>query len=40
LAKFIAAINNLVVAIAQKLGCSNLASAKRIFDARIAAQLP
>lgn len=39
LAKVIAAINNLVVAIVLKLGYSNLASARRVFDARIAAQL-
>jgi predicted transposase YbfD/YdcC len=39
LAQVIAAINNLVVAIAQKLGYSNLASARRFFNARIAAQL-
>lgn len=39
LAKTMAAINNFVVAIAQKLGYSNLASARRIFDARLAAQL-
>lgn len=39
LAKVIATINNLVVAIALKLGYTNLASARRIFDARIAAQL-
>jgi predicted transposase YbfD/YdcC len=39
LAQVIAAINNLVVAIAQKLGYSNLASARRFFTARIAAQL-
>ena len=40
LAKTIAAINNFVVGLSQKLGYSNLASARRIFDARIAAQLP
>jgi len=40
LAKTISAINNFVVALSQKLGYSNLASARRIFDARIAAQLP
>ncbi len=39
LAKTIAAINNFVVGLSQKLGYSNLASARRIFDARIAAQL-
>lgn len=40
LAKTISAINNFVVGLSQKLGYSNLASARRIFDARIAAQLP
>ena len=40
LAKTIAAINNFVVGLSQKLGYSNLASARRTFDARIAAQLP
>lgn len=40
LAKTISAINNFVVSLSQKLGYSNLASARRIFDARIAAQLP
>lgn len=40
LAKTIAAINNFVVGFSQKLGYSNLASARRTFDARIAAQLP
>jgi predicted transposase YbfD/YdcC len=39
LAKVLAAINNLIVAIAQKLTYSNLAAARRVFDARIAAQL-
>lgn len=39
LAKTIAAINNFVVALSQKLGYSNLASARRIFNARISAQL-
>jgi len=39
LAKTIAAINNFVVGLSQKLGYSNLASARRTFDARIAAQL-
>ena len=39
LAKMMSAINNFVVALTQKLGYSNLASARRIFDARIAAQL-
>lgn len=40
LAKAISAINNFVVGLSQKLGYSNLASARRIFDASIAAQLP
>jgi predicted transposase YbfD/YdcC len=40
LAKTIAAINNFVVGLSQKLGYSNLASARRTFDAKIAAQLP
>ena len=40
LAKTIAAINNFVVGLSQKLGYSNLASARRTFDARIATQLP
>lgn len=40
LAKTIAAINNSVVGLSQKLVYSNLASARRIFDARISAQLP
>lgn len=40
LAKTISAINNFVVGLSQKLGYSNLASARRIFDARISAQLP
>lgn len=40
LARTMAAINNFVVGLTQKLGYSNLASARRIFDARIAAQLP
>jgi hypothetical protein len=39
LAKVLAAINNLIVAIAQKLNYSNLAEARRVFDARIATQL-
>jgi predicted transposase YbfD/YdcC len=39
LAKTIAAINSFVVALSQKLGFSNLASARRAFDASIAAQL-
>jgi len=40
LAKTMAAINNFVVGLSQKLGYTNLASARRIFNARIAAQLP
>jgi hypothetical protein len=40
LAKTMASLNNFVIALAQKLGYSNLASARRVFDARIAAQLP
>ncbi|MEE4238538.1 MAG: ISAs1 family transposase [Anderseniella sp.] len=40
LAKTIAAINNFVVGLSQKLGYANLASARRIFNAKIAAQLP
>ena len=40
LAKTMATINNFVVGLSQKLGYSNLASARRIFDARIATQLP
>ena len=40
LAKAIATINNFVVGLSQKLGYSNLASARRTFNARIAAQLP
>jgi len=39
LARTMAAINNFIVGLTQKLGYSNLASARRIFDARIAAQL-
>jgi hypothetical protein len=39
LAKTIAAINNFVVGLSQKLGYSNLASARRTFNASIAAQL-
>lgn len=39
LAKTIAAINNFIVALSQKLGYLNLASARRTFNARIAAQL-
>ena len=40
LARAIAAINNFLIGLSQKLGYSNLASARRIFNARIAAQLP
>lgn len=40
LAKTMATINNFVVALSQKLGYTNLASARRIFNAKIAAQLP
>lgn len=40
LAKTMATINNFVVGVSQKLGFSNLAEARRIFDARIALQLP
>lgn len=39
LARAIAAINNFIVALTQKLGYANLASARRIFNAKIAAQL-
>lgn len=39
LARTLAAINNFLVGLAQKLGYPNLASARRIFDASIAAQL-
>ena len=39
LAKTMATINNFVVGLSLKLGYSNLASARRIFDARIAEQL-
>ncbi|MBE7528566.1 MAG: ISAs1 family transposase [Ardenticatenaceae bacterium] len=39
LAQIIALINNFVVGLAQKLGYSNLASARRYFDASIASQL-
>jgi predicted transposase YbfD/YdcC len=39
LARAIAAINNFIVALAQKLRYTNLASARRVFNARIAAQL-
>jgi predicted transposase YbfD/YdcC len=40
LAKTIAAINNFVVGLTQKLGYFNLASARRVFDVKIAGQLP
>ena len=40
LAKTMAAINNFIVGLAQKLGYFNLASARRTFNARIATQLP
>lgn len=40
LAQAISVINNFVIALAQKLGYSNLAMARRFFDFRIAAQLP
>jgi predicted transposase YbfD/YdcC len=40
LAQSLAAINNFIIGLSQKLGCSNLAAARRIFDASIAAQLP
>ena len=39
LAKAMAIINNFIVTLSQKLGYANLAEARRIFDARIAAQL-
>jgi predicted transposase YbfD/YdcC len=39
LAKTMAAINNFVIGLSQKLGYSNLASARRIFDAKISSQL-
>jgi predicted transposase YbfD/YdcC len=39
LAAAMAAINNFVVGLSQKLGFENLASARRAFDAKIAAQL-
>ena len=39
LAQKIATINNFIVGLAQKLGFSNLAEARRIFDVQIAAQL-
>jgi hypothetical protein len=40
LAKTIAALNNLLIGLCQKLGYANLASARCIFNAQIAAQLP
>ena len=39
LAKTMATINNFVVGLTQKLGYSNLAAARRLFDARIAVQM-
>jgi len=39
LAKTMSVINNFVVGLTQKLGYSNLAAARRIFDAQIAVQL-
>ena len=39
LAKTISAINNFVIGLTQKLGYSNLAAARRQFDAKIAVQL-
>ena len=39
LAKTMAAINNFIVGLSLKLGYLNLASARRVFDAKIAAQL-
>ncbi len=39
LAKTMAAINNFVVGLTQKMGYSNLAAARRLFDAQIAVQL-
>lgn len=39
LSKSIATINNFVVGLSQKLGYTNLASARRLFSARISAQL-
>jgi predicted transposase YbfD/YdcC len=39
LARAIATINNFIVSLAQKLKYANLASARRVFNARIAAQL-
>lgn len=40
LARTIAVINNFVIGLVLKLGYRNLAAARRIFNARIAAQLP
>ncbi len=40
LARVIAVINNFVIGLVRKLGYHNLAAARRIFNARIAAQLP
>lgn len=40
LARVMAIINNFLVGLTANLGYSNLASARRVFDARIAAQLP
>nr|PID86648.1 MAG: hypothetical protein CSB13_03475 [Chloroflexota bacterium] len=39
LAKTMSAVNNFVVGLTQKLGYSNLAAARRLFDAKIVAQL-
>ena len=39
LAQAIAIINSFIVALSQKLGYSNLTSARRIFNSRIAVQL-
>ncbi len=39
LAKTMSAINNFVVGLTQKLGYTNLAAARRLFDAKIAVQL-
>ncbi|MCB0020999.1 MAG: hypothetical protein KDE09_24555, partial [Anaerolineales bacterium] len=40
LAQAIAVINNFLIGLALALGYTNLASARRYFDARIAQQLP
>ena len=40
LAQAIAIINNFLIGLVQMLGYTNLASARRYFDARIAQQLP